>query len=99
MVAFAVSDQCADAHDGVVHVLRELVAEDRTNVRIRLADKVVGGREPTQVGHSLQVPDDDAWFHADRRPLAAGGPTFETFARRRPWLLLPPVPRRFRVTH
>ena len=65
VIALAVSDQRADAHDGVVDVLRELVAEDLTNVRIALADKIVGGREPGEVGHSLQVPDDDAWFHAD----------------------------------
>ena len=47
-----------------VDVLRKFVAELGTNVRFRLADKVVGGREPGEVGHSLKVPDDDAWFHA-----------------------------------
>ena len=66
MIALAVSDQRADAHNGVVDVLRELVAEGFTNVRIPLADKIVGGREPGEVGHGLQVPDDDAWFHVDR---------------------------------
>ena len=65
VIALPVSDQRAHAHDGVVDVLRELVAEDFTNVRIALADKIVRGREPGEVGHSLQVPDDDAWFHAD----------------------------------
>jgi hypothetical protein len=58
-----VGNQRADAHDGVVDVLREPVAESLTNVRIPLADEIVGGCEPWQVGHSLQVPDDDAWFH------------------------------------
>ena len=42
-----------------------LLPMDLANVRIGLADKIVGGREPGEVGHSLQVPDDDAWFHAD----------------------------------
>jgi len=27
------------------------------------ADKIVGSSEPAEVGHSLQVPDDDAWLH------------------------------------
>ena len=29
----------------------------------RLADKIVGGCEPAEVGHSLKVPYDNAWFH------------------------------------
>ena len=70
-VALAVSDQRADAHDGVVDVLRKFVAEFLTNVRVRLADEIVGRREPSEVGYGLQVPDDNAWFHADRCALAA----------------------------
>jgi hypothetical protein len=27
------------------------------------SDEVVGGCEAVEVGHGLQVPDDDAWFH------------------------------------
>jgi hypothetical protein len=34
MIALSASDQRADAHDGVVDVLRELVAEDLTNVSV-----------------------------------------------------------------
>jgi hypothetical protein len=62
MIAFSVSDQGADADNSVVDVLRESVAEGGTDVRICLADKVIGCCEPCEVGHSLQVPDDDALF-------------------------------------
>jgi hypothetical protein len=50
MGALPVSDERADAHKGVVDVLRELVAEALTNVWIPLADMVVGGGEPAEVG-------------------------------------------------
>jgi len=66
MVALAVSDESADAHDGVVDVLREPVAEGLADVRITLPDEVVGGCEPRKVGHRLQVPDDDARFHTNK---------------------------------
>src|SRR5215468_81511 len=59
----------------VVDVLREFVANGLADFQVGLADKVMGGCEPAEVGHSLQVPDDDAWFHADRHPIAAGSPT------------------------
>ena len=52
---------------------RELIVDRLANFYVGLADEVVGGREPAEVGLGLQVPDDDAWFHAGRRPLAAGG--------------------------
>ena len=39
MIALAVSDERADAHNSVVDVLGKLVAENGTNVGIRLADK------------------------------------------------------------
>ena len=54
MIALTVSDQRADAYDSVVDVLRELVAEDVTKVRIRFADKVVGGRE-RRLGRTLGI--------------------------------------------
>ena len=54
MIALTVSDQRADAYDSVVDVLRELVAEDLTKVRIRFADKVVGGRE-RRLGRTLGI--------------------------------------------
>jgi hypothetical protein len=71
MIALAVSDERADAHDGVVDVFRKLVAEGCTNVRIRLLDKIVGRCEAGEVGYSLQIPHDDAWFHA-KRSIATG---------------------------
>jgi hypothetical protein len=61
--ALAVSDECSDAHDGVVDVLGEPVAEGLPNVRIPLTDKIIGGCEAGEVGHGLQVPEDDTWFH------------------------------------
>ena len=45
MIALAVSNERADAYDSVVDVLRKLVAEGLTNLRVRLADKIVGGRK------------------------------------------------------
>src|SRR5215813_9132264 len=42
----------------------ELVADCLADLHVGLADKIVGGGEPAEVGHSLQVPDDDARFHA-----------------------------------
>ena len=44
--------------------LRQSLAEVR--FAPESADKIVGGREPAEVGHSLQVPDEDAWLHAGR---------------------------------
>ena len=58
--------KCFDAHDGVVDMLREPVAEGLANIRIPLADEVVGGCEAGEVGHDLQVPDDDTWFHTNK---------------------------------
>ena len=66
MVRLPVRDQGSDADDRVVGVLRKLVADRLADLHVGLADEVVGGREPTEVGHSLQVPDDDAWLHAGR---------------------------------
>src|SRR5512144_797097 len=45
-IALAVSDERANAHDRVVDVLRKFVTEDLTNVRIPLADEIVGSRKP-----------------------------------------------------
>jgi hypothetical protein len=44
-------------------MLRKFIADGLTDFYVKLADKIVGGREPGKVGHGLQVPDDDAWFH------------------------------------
>src|SRR5262249_31621775 len=64
VIRLSMCDESADANNRVVDVFRKLVAHRLANFNIGLADKVVGGREPAEVGHSLQVPDDDAWFHA-----------------------------------
>ena len=66
LVVIPVRDEGSDADDRVVDVLRELVADRLADLHVGLAHEVVGGREPAQVGHGLQVPDDDARFHADR---------------------------------
>jgi hypothetical protein len=47
VIAFAVSDERTNANDGVIDVLWEPVAENLTNVRIRLASEVIGGSEAT----------------------------------------------------
>jgi hypothetical protein len=52
-----------DADDRVVNMLRKFVADRLADLRVGLADKIVGRRKPGEVGHSLQVPDDDGWFH------------------------------------
>ena len=52
-MALAMSNERSDAHNSVVDVLGELIAEDCSNVCIRLADKVIGCSEPTQIGHSF----------------------------------------------
>jgi hypothetical protein len=48
----------------VVDMLRKLVADRLPYLHVGLADEIAGGREPAEIGHSLQVPDDYAWFHA-----------------------------------
>jgi hypothetical protein len=63
MVGLAVRDESSDADNRVVDVLRELVPDRLADLHVGLADKIVGGREPGEVGHGLQVPDDDAWLH------------------------------------
>jgi len=57
-------DERSDADDRVVDVLGKLVADRLADFYVGLADEIVGGCEPGQIGHGFQVPDDDAWFHA-----------------------------------
>jgi hypothetical protein len=64
-----VSDQRADAHDRVVDVLWESVPEKRPQLRVGLTDEAVSGCEPAQVGHSLQVPDDDGAVHGSEHGM------------------------------
>src|SRR5262245_28543857 len=72
MVGLAVRDKGTDADDCVVDVLWKFVANRLADLRIGFADKIVGGRKPAEVGHSLQVPDDDAWFHTNQNVTYAG---------------------------
>ena len=65
VIGLPVRNEGSDADDRVVDVLRKLVADRLADFHVGLADKIVGGCEPGEVGHSLQVPDDDAWFHVD----------------------------------
>jgi hypothetical protein len=59
VIGLPVRDEGSDAHDRVVDVLGELVADRLADLDVGLADKIVGSREPGEVGHSLQVPDDN----------------------------------------
>ena len=61
----------SDADDRVVDMLWKLVAHRLADFYVGLADKIVGGCEPGEVGYGLQVPDDDAWFHAPRHLAAS----------------------------
>jgi hypothetical protein len=46
VVGLAVRDERSDADDRVVDVLRKFFADRLADLHVRLADKVVGGREP-----------------------------------------------------
>jgi YD repeat-containing protein len=74
---------------------RKLVADRLADFHLGLADKIVGGCEPAEVGYSLKVPNDDGWFHAmkydtHRRFISAQRPEGSIFARasvdRQSWL-------------
>jgi hypothetical protein len=56
MIALAVSNKRADAYDSVVDVLRESVTQDRTNVSVRPADKIIGGRKAPKIGERFLSP-------------------------------------------
>ena len=51
-----------------VHSQVAIVRQSLADVRLapESTDQIVRGREPAEVGHSLQVPDDEAWLHAGR---------------------------------
>jgi hypothetical protein len=76
--ALAVSDECSDAHDGVVDLLREPVAEGLANIRIPLADEVVGGCEAGEVGHCLFLGGHDS----PQATVSWRGGTLATIGRR-----------------
>jgi hypothetical protein len=50
MIALAVSDERADAHDGVVNVLGKFVAEGRTNIHLLFSNKVLAAANPPRSG-------------------------------------------------
>jgi hypothetical protein len=53
-------------------MLREFIANLLADFYVGLADEIMGRRKPTEVGYSLEVPHNDAWFHVGRispRPL------------------------------
>ena len=75
VIRLPMCDEGADADNRVVDVLREFVADRLADFYVGLADEIVGGCEPGEVGHSLEVPDDDTWFHwieYDIRPRLLG---------------------------
>jgi hypothetical protein len=59
VIDFAVRYERSDADDRVVDVLWKLVAHRLAYFQVGLADMIVGGCEPGEVGHSLQVPNDN----------------------------------------
>src|SRR5262249_48700487 len=63
VVGLAMRDESSDADNRVVDVLRKFSADRLADLYVGLADEIVGGREPAEVGHGLQVPHDDAWLH------------------------------------
>jgi|SRR5262249_41656090 len=62
VIRLAVRDESTKADDRVIDVLWEFVADRLVHLYVGLADEIIGGREAAEVGHSLQVPDDDLGF-------------------------------------
>jgi hypothetical protein len=52
-------NQCADADDGVIQVLRKFVADCRADFLVSFAVKAVSGGESLDVRNSLKVPNED----------------------------------------
>ena len=53
IVWLAVRDECSNADNRVLDVLREFFADRLAHFHVGLADKIIGGCEPAEVGHSL----------------------------------------------
>jgi hypothetical protein len=68
VVGLPVGNEGSDANDRVVDVLREFVADGLADLHVGLADQVVGGCKPAEVGHCLEVPHYDAWVHGRYLP-------------------------------
>jgi hypothetical protein len=62
VIGLSVRDQGSDADNRVIDVLWKLVADRLADFHVGLADQIVSGRKPGEVGHGLQVPDDDRLF-------------------------------------
>jgi len=58
-----VRDESSDADDRVIDVLWEFVADGLADFYVGLADQIMRGREPAEVGDGLEVSDDDGWLH------------------------------------
>src|SRR5215813_1442512 len=63
-------NQGADANDRMIDMLWELVAKRSSDFVVTLPDELVGSREPGQVRHGLQVPNDDTVGHGNKRPIS-----------------------------
>jgi hypothetical protein len=50
VIPLSVGDERTDAYDRVADVLRELVADGRTDLCVRFSDEVIGGRDPLMSG-------------------------------------------------
>jgi hypothetical protein len=53
------SDYGSNPDDEMIDVLGKLVTEGFCDFGVTFPDESVGGREPRQVRHGLQVPDND----------------------------------------
>jgi len=71
VIGLAVRNERADADDRVVDVLRKFFADRLADFHVGLADEVIGGGEPAEVGHGFQVPDDDACSHCSSPVIIA----------------------------
>jgi len=53
VIELPMCNECPDADNRVVDMLRELVADRLADFYVGLADEIVGGREPGEVGYGF----------------------------------------------
>ena len=58
VIQLPVRDERSDADDRVIDVLRKLVSDRLADLHVGLADQILRGREPAEIGHGLQVDPD-----------------------------------------